>query len=102
MSRELPVYLLIDSSGSMNGEPINSVNEGLRAMMNALRQDPYALETVVLSLITFDREVKEVFPLTPIEDVQLEEIEPPSSGATHMGEALQYLIKRYKKEISRC
>jgi len=58
MSRQLPVYLLIDSSGSMNGEPINSVNEGLRAMMNALRQDPYALETVLLSVVTFDREGK--------------------------------------------
>ncbi|MDQ7046949.1 MAG: TerY-C metal binding domain-containing protein [Sulfurovum sp.] len=71
MSRKLPVYLLIDSSGSMNGEPINSVNEGLRAMMNALRQDPYALETVLLSVITFDREVKEVFTLTPIVAITL-------------------------------
>lgn len=101
MSRKLPVYLLIDSSGSMNGEPINSVNEGLRAMMHALRQDPYALETVLLSVVTFDREVKEVFPLTPIEEVQLEEIEPPPSGATHMGEALQYLVKRYSKDITK-
>ncbi len=101
MSRQLPVYLLIDSSGSMNGEPINSVNEGLRAMMNALRQDPYALETVLLSVITFDREVKEVFPLTPIEEVQLEDIEPPPSGATHMGEALKYLVNRYHKDIKK-
>ncbi|HIP94042.1 MAG TPA: VWA domain-containing protein [Leucothrix sp.] len=99
MSRQLPVYLLIDSSGSMNGEPINSVNEGLRAMMNALRQDPYALETVLLSVITFDREVKEIFTLTPIEEVQLDDIVPPPSGATHMGEALKYLLNRYRKDI---
>ncbi len=99
MSRQLPVYLLIDSSGSMNGEPINSVNEGLRAMMNALRQDPYALETVLLSVITFDREIKEVFALTPIEEVQLDDIVPPRSGATHMGEALQYIVNQYHKDI---
>jgi uncharacterized protein YegL len=95
MTRYLPVYLLIDSSGSMNGEPIHSVNEGLRMMLSALRHDPYALETVKLSLITFDLQVKEIFPLTPIEDIVLEEIVPPKSGPTHLGEALKYLIDRY-------
>jgi len=101
MSRRLPVYLLVDSSGSMNGEPIHSVNEGLRAMMSALRQDPYALETVHLSLITFDREIKEIFGLTPIEEIQLEDIVPPSSGATHLGEALEYLIQCYHRDVKK-
>lgn len=99
MTRYLPVYLLIDSSGSMNGEPIHSVNEGLRMMLSALRHDPYALETVKLSLTTFDREVKEIFPLTPIEDIVLEEIVPPQSGPTHLGEALQHLINQYHQDI---
>jgi uncharacterized protein YegL len=101
MDRKLPVYLLIDSSGSMNGEPIHSVNEGLSAMMSALRQDPYALETVLLSLITFDREVKEIFPLTAVEQVQLEEIIPPKSGPTHLGEALKYMLTCYGKDIKK-
>lgn len=99
MSRLLPVYLLIDSSGSMQGEPINAVNEGLRALIHGLRQDPYALETVLLSLITFDREIKEQFPMRSIEDIQFEEILPPTSGATHMGEALEYVITRYQNDI---
>jgi uncharacterized protein YegL len=85
----------------MNGEPIISVNEGIRALLSALRQDPYALETVRLSIITFDREVKEIFPLTAVEDVQLSDIIPPASGPTHLGEALQYLIKRYHSDIKK-
>lgn len=101
MNRKLPVYLLIDSSGSMNGEPILSVNEGLRAMLSALRQDPYALETVMLSVITFDREVKEILPLTAVENIQLDDIVPPASGPTHLGEALEYLIECYKNDISK-
>ncbi|MBN2824427.1 MAG: VWA domain-containing protein [Campylobacterales bacterium] len=99
MTRYLPVYLLIDSSGSMNGEPIHSVNEGLRMMLSALRHDPYALETVKLSLTTFDNEVKEIFPLTPIEDIVFEEIVPPKSGATHLGAALEHLINQYHQDI---
>ncbi len=100
MSNRLSVYLLIDSSGSMNGEPIHSVNEGLRAMMSALSQDLYALDTVHLSLITFDRNIKEIFPLTPVGEIEIEDIVPPSSGPTHLGEALEYIIECYHRDIT--
>ena len=35
--RRLPVYLLIDCSGSMMGEPIEAVKVGLQTMTSALR-----------------------------------------------------------------
>ena len=70
MGRRLPVYMLIDTSGSMRGEPIESVKVGLEAMLSILRQEPYALDTVNISIITFDREVKVLAPLTPLEDFQ--------------------------------
>ncbi len=54
--RRLPVYLVIDTSGSMRGESIHSVNVGIQAMLSALRQDPYALESVHISIITYDNE----------------------------------------------
>ena len=98
-SRRLPVYLLLDTSGSMRGEPIQSVNVGLHSMVSALRQDPYALETVYLGLITFNIEAKEVFPLTPLEMVQIPEIGVPSSGPTFLGAALELLINRYDKDV---
>lgn len=97
--RRLPVYLLLDTSGSMRGEPIHSVNVGLHAMVSALRHDPYALETVHLCIITFDIEAKEVLPLTPIEDVILPEISVPDSGPTFLGAALELLIQRVDRDV---
>lgn len=98
-SRRLPVYLLIDTLGSMRGEPIESVNVGLRAMQTSLRQNPYAIETVHLSITTFDSEVKDVLPLTPLEDAMVPEIVCPKSGATLLGEALEHILQRVQREV---
>ena len=76
--RRLPVYLLIDTSGSMRGEPIESVKVGIESMISTLRQDPYALETVNISIITYDRDVKIIRPLTPLDELQLPNIITPS------------------------
>ncbi|MBK1716413.1 tellurium resistance protein TerY [Thiocystis violacea] len=99
--RRLPVYILLDTSGSMRGEPIHSVNVGLRAMFSALRQDPYALESVHLSIITFDIEPREYLPLTPLDGVNIGEIQAPDSGATFLGAALELLLQCVDRDLRR-
>ena len=101
MARKLPVYLLIDTSGSMKGEPIESVKVGIESMLSALRNDPYALETVSISIITYDKDVNQLMPLTPIDDLQMPEITTPESGPTHMGAALEMLCDKVDKEVNK-
>jgi uncharacterized protein YegL len=101
MARRLPVYLLIDTSGSMKGEPIESVKVGIEAMLSTLRNDPYALETVNISIITYDRDVNQLLPLTPIDELQMPEITTPDSGPTHMGAALEMLLEKVDKEVNK-
>ena len=97
--QRLPVYILIDTSGSMRGEPIESVKVGLEAMVSTLRYNPYALETVWLSIITYDSKVKQLLPLTALANVQIPEITVPESGPTHTGLALKHLCESVDREV---
>jgi uncharacterized protein YegL len=83
----------------MKGEPIESVKVGLEAMIASLRQDPFALESVYISIITFDRDVKQIIPLTELENLQLPEIVTPDSGPTHLGAALEVLCQKIDAEV---
>jgi uncharacterized protein YegL len=97
--RRLPVYFLLDTSGSMYGEPIQALNNALIGMLNILRSDAQALDSLWLSMITFDREVKEIMPLTELALFQMPEITCPQSGPTHTGKALELLYEKIKKDI---
>lgn len=61
--RRLPVYLLLDCSGSMSGEPIEAVKQGIKALLSELKGDPQALETACLSVITFNSTARQISPL---------------------------------------
>jgi uncharacterized protein YegL len=98
-ARRLPVYLALDTSGSMRGEPIQAVNVGLQAMLASLRQNPFALESVSLCIITFDGKITEVLPMTALDAVTLPEIVCPESGPTFLGEALNYLCAKVTQDV---
>lgn len=97
--RRLPVYLLLDTSGGMYGEPIQALNNALSSLVNALRSDPMALDTVWLSIITFDRAAQELMPLTEVALFQLPEITCPQSGPRHTGRALELLYDNANRDI---
>lgn len=96
-SRRLPVYLLLDCSGSMMGEPIEAVKQGVKALLSELRGDPQALETAYLSVITFDSSARQITPLTEL--MQFREPEISAGGATALGGALNVLIDCVNNEV---
>ncbi|NES99791.1 MAG: VWA domain-containing protein [Sphaerospermopsis sp. SIO1G1] len=99
MSRRLPVYLVLDCSGSMSGDPIQAVNQGVKALVAELRSEPYAIETAYLSVITFESNAKQVCPLTELMTFQ----EPTlvAGGTTSMGAALTLLSKCFDQEVQK-
>jgi uncharacterized protein YegL len=97
--RRLPVYLLLDTSGSMSGEPIEAVKNGVQILVSTLRQDPYALETAFLSVITFDTTARQVVPLMEMATFQTPQI--AATGTTALGDALALLAEKIESEITK-
>ena len=97
--RRLPVYLLLDTSGSMYGEPIEAVKNGVQTLISSLRSDPYALETAYLSVITFNSSAQQVTPLTELAAFQQPKID--AGGCTAMGEALTLLAQKTDSEVTK-
>jgi len=95
--RRLPVYILIDTSTSMRGEPIIAVELGLKALMESLNRDPYALETVCLSIITYNSQAEQILPLTEVYKTRIPEL--TAKGRSALGEALELLCEKVEKEV---
>ena len=97
--RRLPVYLLIDCSGSMCGDRIDSVKAGIKVLLQELKGDPQALETAWLSVICFASYVKQVSPLTEL--LSFKEPQLEAGGSTRLGGALSLLLNCIDKEVKK-
>ncbi|MEH1872456.1 vWA domain-containing protein [Nostoc sp.] len=85
-----PVILLLDTSGSMSGQPIQELNRGLAAFKQDVQKDSQASVSVEVAMITFGPIVK----LTQ-DFVTIDQFTPPTlevGGVTPMGGAIEYAL----------
>ena len=73
------------------------MRSGLATMLTALRRDPHALESVYLSVITFDASARVAVPLTSLLDFQEPELRV--RPGTALGAALELLADRMREEV---
>ncbi len=82
----------------MAGEPIEAVKLCLKSLVAELKGDPQALETVWLSVITFDSLARQIIPLTDLRVVEMPK-RFYANGVTSLGAALRMLSSVMKTEV---
>ena len=84
-----PVILLLDTSGSMIGEAMTALNQGVNLFKENIQADTKASLSVEVALITFG-------PVKLVQDfVTIDQFNPPplvADGVTPMGEAIEYAL----------
>jgi uncharacterized protein YegL len=91
----VPCVLLLDTSGSMNGSPITTVNAALPSYRDALAADALAARRVETALVTFGGQVQTVCDFTTVEGFH-----PPTlvaGGDTPMGAAITTGLEMVRK-----
>lgn len=81
-----PCLMLLDTSGSMNGEPIAQLNDGLRSFESELKSDSLSSKRVEVAVVTFGP-VQVVQDFTSANTFFAPEL--AASGMTPMGEAIE-------------
>jgi uncharacterized protein YegL len=81
----------------MAGEAIQAVESGLNSLISFLRSDPYALESVALSVITFGNTAKQVVPLTDLTRFNMPDL--VMGSGTALGTALKLFEKCMVTEV---
>lgn len=89
-ARPLPVLLLVDNSGSMANEKINTVNAAIREMLAEFSSIKNAKGKINIGVISFGNEVQVVQPIDKIENVNIPVFE--AAGKTWMGEAINLAV----------
>jgi uncharacterized protein YegL len=99
--RRLPIYLVLDCSQSMAGEPVAAVRNGVTALVADLKTDSQALETAWISVIVFASDAWQSVPLTEL--VSFPSIFPivDSADESALGAALIILDRAIDSELTR-
>tara|TARA_R110002020_G_C16318557_1_gene774565 strand:- start:6305 stop:7357 length:1053 start_codon:yes stop_codon:yes gene_type:complete len=95
--RRLPIYFLIDISESMVGEPIQQVEEGLATIIQTLKTDPNAIETVWVSIIVFAGQPKTIVPLQEL--INFYPPKFPIGSGTSLSKGIGHLMFELRKNI---
>ena len=86
----VPISLVLDVSGSMEGAPLEELNEGVASFFRSLQEDEVARYAAEVSVITFGDQVTQVVPFGPLDTVT-----PPiltARGKTRLGEAVSLAL----------
>lgn len=96
--RHLPVYLLLDTSGSMEGAPIESVRLGVEMFQREVSEDPFARDVVRVGVITFASDAQLVTGgLVPIANLQIPHL--VASGVTRLDLAFRVLLESMDRDV---
>lgn len=86
----VPICLVLDVSGSMDGGPIRELNDGVRLFFDAIRADDVAQYAAEISIVSFGDTVTKKLDFMSVDRQEVPMLY--ASGATPMGEGVTHAL----------
>jgi uncharacterized protein YegL len=95
-SNRVPVVLCLDASGSMTGEPMRELNEGIRLFINSVKEDPVASSSVELCIVTFSDDARLVADFRELTNLQFDQL-TSTGGMTNLGAGVNLALDQLEQ-----
>ena len=94
-----PCVLLLDTSGSMQGEPLDAMLAGLEAFRFDLAVDPLAARRVEVAVVAFDNRIQVVQDFVSPDRFEIPIL--TAEGMTHVGAAIEKALDMVEERKAR-
>ena len=84
--------LVLDTSGSMSGDPINQLNSGVHEFISSVQKDDLAKYSVELAILTAGMSIEEVMPFTIAKNIDYNS-HFEANGLTPLGGAVEQALR---------
>jgi len=95
-ANRVPIALCLDASGSMSGEPMRELNEGIRQFIEAIRQDPVASSSVEMCVVTFSDQAGVQQDFQTLTNAARAEV-VATGGSTNLGAGVNLALDRLER-----
>ena len=86
----VPICLVLDTSGSMSGDPINELNEGVQMFFKAIKEDEVAQFSAEIAIVTFGGTSNKILDFESINNQSVPVLN--ASGSTPMGSGVNLAL----------
>lgn len=86
------ICLCVDTSTSMDGEPINELNRGIQMFVDELLKDEIAKYSAEIAVVEFNSNAETKLPFTPVSELKSMKSELYAEGMTAMGAGVKMAI----------
>lgn len=96
----LPIYLLVDCSDAMAGEPLETVAKSIQELVELLRNDPALVQQATILAIPYSDQPGPVGPWADLDAFNMPSLQ--AHGSACLGSALDALLERVEQDRTAC
>jgi len=95
-TNRVPIAFCLDASGSMDGQPMQELNEGVQIFFQAIHADPIAKASAEVAIIVFSDDAEVILDFQGVSNVAYPPEIACTGGSTNLGAGVNLALDRLR------